>query len=151
MAIHVPELSRGRVKDYEAEQIGLCRKQRRREQWVQEARNIALEMRLPLVLVGPLSGESWGKWLAAVERVFDVAVTHETTCFEARDVKMVILRVSNPGRWLKGKEAVRFASTSLDQPDNLSEKIAEALCIRVWASSAAELRELLSTKRKKAA
>lgn len=85
-ALAVPEISAGRVREYDFEQLGEIEKQAAREHWVLDAIEAAYDNELPLVVVSEewtphgISTatyaslcESWGKWLAAIEHVCGVA------------------------------------------------------------------------------
>lgn len=161
------EDGRGRVRDYEDVLTGEARTQKHRVQYVEEAVELASDMQKPLVIIGEewtphgISTaayaslcESWGMWLAAFE-VCGVS-----------DIKngSHIVRV-NPNTWRNavfGKNrpktrdalkahAIRYVHLTLDQPANLSDNIAEAMCIRVWAQHVSEIHSLLKPAKKKAA
>jgi len=166
VALSVP--SSERRKSYEVDQFGECSRQHHREKWILEALEVAEDMKLPLVVVGEewtahgISSaayaslcEGWGKWLAAIE---SAAAAYPGTNAHAHVVRV------NPNVWraaVLGKRrpkksadlkraAVQYAELALGMPPNLSDNIAEALCIRVWAERAAVVHELLKPKRRAA-
>lgn len=114
--------------------------------------------------------ESWGKWLAAIEHVHGADLDSSSFTFLRKhgdklySTDAYIVRV-NPNTWraaVLGKKrpkksadlkrlAVQYVQQALQQPPRLSDNIAEALCIRVWAERAAEVHELLAPKKKRAA
>jgi hypothetical protein len=159
--------ARGALRRFDSEVFGQVKTQSEREHWVKEARGLAKILKLPLVVVGEnhtshgLSRaayaslqQSWGLWLAAFE-----------SC--GADPKLVV-RV-DPQTWRaavfgRGRPktrdalkayAVNYAHRALGAPPGLSDDIAEAMCLRVWAERASEVHELLTApakkKRKKAA
>lgn len=165
VALSVPTGS-GRVRNYEVERFGECKRQKDRESWVKDAIGVAVAEDLPLVIVGEewtphgistatFSNlcENWGKWLAAIERVSEPERTELHVVRVSPNVwRNAVFGKRRPRKWddLK-KLAVRYAEYALKQPPNLSDNIAEALCICAWAQRAAEVHELLAPKRKRRA
>jgi hypothetical protein len=167
VAISVPEAdARGRVTGYCEVMLGEARTQKHRAAFVADALEQAKDCGVPLVVVGEewthhgLSAaayaslcENWGKWLAAIE-------TANAKCHIVR-VKPNTWRAAVFGKHKPSTRdglktfAIRYVHQTLDQPLNLSDNIAEALCLRVWGERAAEVHALLApkaakTKKKKA-
>jgi hypothetical protein len=123
---------------------------------------VSRDRKLPLVIVGEMwppmgrpvlvtLAELWGMWRAAFEYEGALRTAH-------------VVRV-NPNTWRAAvfgkkrpvktaelkKHAVQYVHRKFGEPLLISDNIAEALCIRVWAERSTEVHELLAPKRKKAA
>jgi hypothetical protein len=166
VALSVPEGNGNRITEYETERLGEVKTSRARQDWVKDAAEAAQELDVPLVIVGEewtphgISTatyaslcESWGRWLESIELVLGRLDTPPVVHIVRVNPNTWRAAVLGKGRAKKSaelkKQAVQYAALALDQP-MLSDNVAEALCIRVWASRAAEVHELLK-KRKKAA
>jgi hypothetical protein len=157
-------LSEPEGKNYAVVSCSEVTSQETRHQWVRDALELSRDTKLPLVIVGEewtnpnmgrrvltLLGESWGMWRAAIE-------------YEGAHRQGHIVRV-NPNTWraaVFGKKrpqkrdelkkfAVEYVHRRFGEPLVLSDNIAEALCIRVWAERAEEVHALLAPRKKKAA
>lgn len=157
--------SRGTVSDYDNTGFGLVKTQASRRSYVEDALYAADDLGVALVIVGEewtshgISNaayaslcESWGKWLAAVETV---------TGQEELEVEVHVIRV-NPNTWraaVLGKNrpkksselksaAIAYCHRALGVP-NLCADLADAMCMRVWASRSELVHSALATKKSK--
>jgi len=158
VALSVP-YGRPRVRDYDVIQLGLVKTQADRRSWAQFATEVAAEENLPLLVAAErwtrhgLSSlafealcERWGMWRAALEEGAPSALTVRVMPETWRNAVFGKRRAKSRDD-LK-HQAVRYAGLALGLP-LLQDDIAEALCIRVWASRADEAHALLQPKPKK--
>lgn len=161
-------LSEPEGRAYVSESFAEVTSQLSREAWIRDALECAKDLELPLVVVAEqwtphgLSraaykslNESWGLWQAAIEREH---------VGKFSKIKVHVVRVS-PQTWRSavfGKRrprerkdlkqlAVVYANKQLGAPPAISDNIAEAMCIRVWAERASEVHDALAVKGKRKA
>jgi hypothetical protein len=162
------EEMRTRISGYDTIGFGECKHQAARESWVGEAVEESRNCQLPLVIVGEAWTphgmstaafaslcESWGKWLAAIESVTnDAGLAPHIVRVPPNTWRAAVFgkRRAKTREGLKA-QAVAYCQNALKQPPHLSDNIAEALCLQVWASRASEVHALLAPpkRRKKVA
>lgn len=162
VALAEPRLdARAALRGYECESFGLVKNQLQREAWIEEALDVARDYDMPLVVVGEewtshgLSrsaykslNESWGLWMAALERQKKPSDRVHVARVSPQTWRSKVFGKSRPKTrdGLK-KLAVVYAQRVLKTPPQLSDDIAEAMCLRVWAERAVEVHELLEVKK----
>jgi hypothetical protein len=164
VALSEPEIDdRGVVRGYSSPSYAEVSSQKERHQWVRDAVRAAIECKLPLVIVGEqwTAGmsyssyvtlvESWGMWRAAIEyegahRTAHIVRVHHQTWRAA-----VFGKRRPKDRASLKKFAIEYIHQKLGEPRCLSDNIAEALCLRVWAARADEVHELLAPKKRRKA
>ena len=166
VALSEPQLdARGAFRGaYDCEAFCEVSSQVGREEWVREALEVARGYRLPLVIVGEewtphgLSrsayqslNESWGLWQAAIERERKAADVVYVVRVAPQSWRAAVFGKRRP-KERKGLKhlAVLYAHKQLGTPLNLSDNIAEALCLRVWAERAGEVHAVLAPKKPRA-
>lgn len=162
VAISIPELYRGRVRDYEVLQLGLAKSPEDRFAWVRDAVQAAKDEGLPLVVAAEhwsrhgLSNraleslqQTWGRWLEWIdlERLRGAKGVHVVQALP--DVWRSAVFGKHRGKIREDlkKQAVLYADRVLGFP-MLANDVAEALCVRVWASRADEVHALLDPRPK---
>jgi hypothetical protein len=134
VALSEPRLNhRGTFRGYECESFGRVRTRQEREVWLEEALFAARCESLPLVVV---LSEPSKLWSAALGRVKD-----------RRDKAHLVHAAPNWRAKVLGKRRpAPYTQKVLEMAPHLSDDIAEALCLRVWAEGAPEVHELLAAK-----
>lgn len=155
--------ARGALRGYESDSFGLVTSQLQREAWVAEALLIARCEKLPCIIVGEewtshgLSraaykklNESWGLWMAALERERKPGDVVHVVRINPQSWRSKVFGARRPKTREGLKQlAVVYAQKVLKAPPQLSDDIAEALCLRVWAERAPEVHALLNKPVKK--
>jgi len=159
VALSAPELRGKKVESYCAVTMGLVRSQRGREGHVNEAVSLAKDEGLPLIVVGEewtphgISTatfaslcESWGKWLAALER----GGVPETQILRVapNTWRAAVFGKNRPKTSVALKEhACKHVERALSM-HNLHHDLAEALCLRLWGEHAGEVHAVLAALKK---
>lgn len=148
-----------RSKTYESVSFSEVTTQAQRERWVKDAIAFAEDCELPLVIVGEewtphgmsyksfsTLCESWGLWRAEFERA---GVADRVVRVLPNTWRNAVFGPRRPRDTANlKKHAVLYAQRSLGMPPQLSDNIAEAACIRVWATQADAVHAMLKPKRR---